>query len=414
MERVLLFLKGVCMGLSDIIPGVSGGTMALILGIYRQFIDALKSLNIRWVAPLVRWLVGGRKEVDWAAFIEELERMDLRFLATLGAGIGVAVLVGSMIIPTLLEQYPVQMRAFFFGLILASVWVPYKMIDVDKSAAAIAAVLLAAVLGAGFGYLATDPGRTLDVSRTWTEVESTGESLKDLARRAPSAATSDHIYWAPQNEGLRQAVAADDPEFAQRLRDSWEGIDADAPADKATLKARAEPYQDVFVPEDVAVQVPRPAYWYVFGAGMIAISAMLLPGISGSYILLILGVYFFVLNALKGSISTLVAGGIPLSQGGFVLLFMLGMGIGLLSFARVLSYLLHRFPAVTLSVLVGLMLGCLRGIWPFRSTVDGQVINVMPEAFSPLVLSALATLVVGVIIVGALTWLGARRQELKD
>lgn len=409
----MLFLKGVCMGLSDIIPGVSGGTMALILGIYRQFIEALKSLNIHWVAPLGRWLVGGRKEADWAACAEAIERMDLRFLATLGAGIGGAVLVGSMIIPTLLEQYPVQMRAFFFGLILASVWVPYKMIDVDKSASAIAAVVLAASLGAGFGYFVTDPGRTLDVSRTWTEVESTGESLKDLARRAPSAATSESIYWAAQNEGLRQAVAAEDPGLAAQFRDTWEGVDSDAPADKATLKARAEPYQDVFVPEGVGVQVPRPAHWYVFGAGMIAISAMLLPGISGSYILLILGVYFFVLNALKGSISTLAAGGIPLSQGGFVLLFMLGMGIGLLSFARLLSFLLHKFPAVTLSVLVGLMLGCLRGIWPFRSVVDGQVINVMPESVSPLVFSALATLIVGVIIVGALTWLGAKRQTLK-
>ena len=413
MNRLALFLKGVCMGLADIVPGVSGGTMALILGIYTEFIDSIKGLHLRWVKPLWRWLVGGRKQEDRQALVDEIETLNLPFLVTLAGGILVALGVGSVVIPSLMAKHPVQMRAFFFGLILASVWVPLRMISPGKGPG-VAGVVLAGVLGAGFGFVVTDPGNTFEITREWTEVQSEGETLEHLARRAPSAIPTDVIYWSAENQALREAVAAESPEVAAELEALHTGAGNIDVTDKKAIKARAEPYNQVAVPAGVPVKVPRPAYWYVFVAGAIAISAMLLPGISGSYILLILGAYFFILNALKGFIKTLVSGQLPVTQAGYVVVFIAGVSIGILTFARILSYLLHRFPAFTLAALVGLMVGCLRGIWPFRAQIDGIVVNVLPETMSGVVTSAIATFVIGMILVGALTWFGASREEAAE
>lgn len=409
MNRLILFLKGICMGLADVVPGVSGGTMALILGIYTEFIDSIKGLHLRWVKPLWRWLTGGRTQQDWQALVAEVETLNLKFLITLASGIVVALGIGAAIIPALMAEYPVQMRAFFFGLILASVYVPLRMISVGKGPT-LAGVVLAAVLGTVFGFVVTNPGNSYELTREWTQVESEGESLEDLARRAPSAIPTNDIYWAPENESLRDKMAAEQPQLAAdlaALHSSAGELDA---TDKKALKARAAPYDEVHVPAQVSVHVPRPAYWYVFLAGVVAISAMLLPGISGSYILLILGAYFFILNALKGFVTSVLSGSIPIAQGTYVVLFCAGAGIGLLTFARLLSYLLHRFPAYTLGVLVGLMVGCLRGIWPFRATVEGMTVNVWPQTMANGVITALVAFVVGMVIVGTLTWVGGVKK----
>lgn len=411
MKRIILFLKGVCMGLADVVPGVSGGTMALILGIYTQFIDALKGLHLRWVGPLWRWLTRGRQKRDWRAFVEELSTLNLPFLLTLAAGVLTALTVGSMVIPPLLEAHPQKMRAFFFGLILASVWVPLKMISPQEYGAKLAAIVFAIILGAGFGYTVTNPSYTFELTRHWVEVESEGETLQELARRAPSAVMTDEIYWAERNDDLREAVKSVDPEHAARLDQLQPVDDEGGGVDKAEIKERAQPFNQLEVPDGVAVEVPRPAHWYIFFAGAIAISAMLLPGISGAYILLILGAYFFVLNALKGFVQTLLGGSFPVVQGGYVLLFLTGLGVGILTFARILSYLLHRFPGYTLGGLVGLMLGCLRGIWPFRETSAGVVSNVWPTTFSASVGWTILVFVVGMVIVALLTWLGSRYEE---
>lgn len=301
------------------------------------------------------------------------------------------------------------MRAFFFGLIVASVWVPFRMIEVGK-AKKITAVVAFGVAGAAFGWLVTDPGNQFEVTREIAEVESTGETLEHLARRAPSAETTAEIFWAEQNQPLREAIRSSQPDTYMMLEQAHEEA-SEGDVSKSALEARSKPYNEIQVPEGVTVAVPRPSHWYVFFAGAIAICAMLLPGISGSYILLILGAYFFILNALKGFVKTLVAGSFPASQSAYVLLFCIGAGIGLLSFARLLSYLLERFPAYTLGALVGLMVGCLRGIWPFRAPVDGRVTNVFPDAFNTSVVSALITFIVGLAIVTTLTWLGARGEE---
>jgi putative membrane protein len=405
MNRIVLFLKGVCMGLADVVPGVSGGTMALILGIYTEFIDSIKGLHLRWVKPLWRWMSGGRSQDDWQALMDEVETLNLKFLITLGTGIVVALGVGATIIPGLMAEYPVQMRAFFFGLILASVYVPLRMISVGKGPT-LAGVVLAALLGVGFGFVVTNPGSSYELTHEWGEVESEGEKLEDLARRAPSAIPTDRIYWAPDNDALRQSIATAQPQVAARLTNLHAGEGELGATDKKALKQRAAPYDEVHVPAQVEVYVPRPAHWYLFLAGLVAISAMLLPGISGSYILLILGAYFFILNALKGFVTTLVSGSIPVAQAGYVAVFCAGAGIGLLTFARLLSYLLHRFPAYTLGALVGLMVGCLRGIWPFRESVAGVAVNVWPKTMSGGVISALVMFAVGMVIVGTLTWVG--------
>lgn len=412
MQRVILFLKGACMGASDVIPGVSGGTMALILGIYRRLVEAIRGLHLHWVPPLWRWVTGGRREEDWAEVRRQFATMDLAFLFTLGAGIVAAIVGGSVVIPELMAKFPVAMRAFFFGLILASVWVPLRMIDVS-STAALALAVVVGLLAAGFGFTVTNPGRSFEATQSWHAIESQGESLERITRRGPSAAATVAVYWAPQNEPLREAIRQKAPKKAETFAAQHERLSEESGGvpNKDELKKLSEPYQTLQVPEGTSVHVPRPAFWYVFLAGAIAICAMILPGISGSYILLILGAYFFVLNAVKGSLELLLGGVLPLTQASFVALFMAGATVGILSFARLLSYLLSEYTAVTLGGLVGLMVGCLRGIWPFRATVDGATVNALPAAVDATVVSAIIAGVVGMAIVAGLTVAG---QYLED
>jgi putative membrane protein len=406
IERILLFLKGVCMGSADIIPGVSGGTMALILGIYKKLVDSIKSVNLRWVAPLWRWATAGRDPEEWRRVQRAVEPMNLPFLVVLGLGIVVALGVGSVVIPGLMESYPVIMRAFFFGLILASTWVPLRMIR-GTDQRFLGGALLVAVLGMLAGWLVTNPARSMQLTQQPTTVTSQGENLESLVRRAPSAELAVTVYWSDANEALREAVRDRSPDVADTLADLHrEAGGTDGAVDKEALKKKSEPYRQVVVPAGTPVEVPRPAPWFVFVAGAVAICAMILPGISGSYILLILGMYFFVLNAIKGSIEAVVGGALPLEQLGFVGLFAAGAATGLLSFARLLSYLLARFPAQTLAGLVGLMLGCLRGIWPFRASVDGLTVNVWPTTFNSAVFGALAACLVGGMLVAGLTVFG--------
>jgi len=105
-ERVLLGLKGFSMGLADIIPGVSGGTMALILGIYTQLIDAIRSVNLSLLAAFLKALKGGFKAEARADLMTLLKEMRIGWLITLVAGIVIAVGIGSRIIPTLMDRYP--------------------------------------------------------------------------------------------------------------------------------------------------------------------------------------------------------------------------------------------------------------------------------------------------------------------
>ena len=404
MERVKLFLKGLCMGGADIIPGVSGGTLALILGIYAELVNTIKGLHLRWLPAAWRWVRGGFQREDGREVVEAWRSMNLVFVIILGAGIVTAIGAGGLVIPGLLESYPEVMRALFFGLIVASLWIPFRMIPEGESPLRWA-VVVAVVVGIGAGWMATAPDRMYDVGMQWTEFEAqAGETLEDISRRGPAALPGEQIYWSEHNQALRDAVDGQvDPSALERPPE--EQLD-DPPADADA----EEIYEAIDVPAGTTVFVPQPAPWYIFVAGLIAICAMILPGISGAYILLILGAYYFVLNSLRGVLTGVTELSIPPTALFYVGVFSAGALIGILSFARLMSYLLREFPAATVGLLVGLMIGCLRGIWPFQQMVDGQLVNVVP-AVDATMMASVGAAVVGAAVVLVLSRAGAGRDS---
>lgn len=405
MERFLLFLKGMCVGIADVIPGVSGGTLALILGIYTELVNTIKGLHLRWLPSAWGWVRSGFSKEAGRALWAELEGMNVVFLAVLGSGIAVAIAGGGLVLPTLLERYPEAMRGLFFGLIVASVGVPFRMISFGGSRERLLVAVMV-VVGVLLGWVLTAPEQVYEVSTAWEVVEAKEEdTLKSISRREPSALPAELVYWAPENEELRQAMVVAYPEL--ELRPPGEG----AAMDKASLKERSQVYEELTIPAGTPVRLPQPALWFIFVAAMIAICAMILPGISGSYLLLIMGAYYFVLNALKGVIMGLASLTIPPTALLYVVVFMAGAAIGILSFSRVLSFFLARHRAPTLGVLVGLMVGCLRGIWPFQEFEGGVLVNSIPSEVNEAVISAVVAGLVGVGVVVVLARVGQKYKE---
>ena len=405
MKRGILFLKGVCMGVADIIPGVSGGTLALILGIYAELVNTIKGLHLRWVPIAWQWIRSGFGHQEGRRLRKDLEEMNLGFLMVLGVGIASAIIAGGLILPTLLERYPEVMRALFFGLIVASVPVPFRMITFrgPKTRGVVAATIL---IGIVLGWMATAPHRMMEMGTTWVTVEAgPEETLKEISRRAPSAWPGEKVFWADENQELRNQLS----EEIARLELGPPGMEASQ--EKDAVRARSEIYEELAIPAGLPVQIPQPSWWFVFLVGMIAICAMILPGISGSYLLLILGAYYFILNALKGVIIGVVGLSPPPAATFYVAIFGAGAAIGLLSFARLMSLLLRKYPAGTLGILVGLMVGCLRGIWPFQAMVEGQLKNVLPTAIDGTVLGVAMAAVAGALAVMLLSRLGSRYEE---
>ncbi len=412
-KPLTLLLKGACMGLADVIPGVSGGTIALILGIYQQFIEAIRSVNPKPLFALGRWIASGFKADKRQELLDALETIHLRFLIPLGMGIVGAVAVGAMIIPTLMENFPQIMRGLFFGLILASIVVPWKMIP-RESTGKFATALVLAALAAVAGYTLTDPNTVIDTSSEWVEVQSQAEEpekLKDVIRRGPSSLTSEQVYWSDKNEALRKAIEASAPETAQKLAESHAMATGVVPTDKKALKALAKPYDDLMVPPKTTLSVPRPGFVFIFFAGAIAICAMVLPGVSGSFLLLVMGAYYFVLNALKGTLTQLAHLELPINSILYLALFIGGIAVGILSFARVLSWLLRHQPGPTMGVLMGLMIGCLRAIWPYQQTVDGTITNVIPQSWGGQEIGAVVAIVAGIILVTILSRFGQQAED---
>lgn len=258
-----IYTKGIFMGAADIVPGVSGGTIALIVGIYPRLVNAIASLDPRVLLDIPALVSpDGRSDV-----VAKLQSMDLPFLIVLGAGIATAFVVLSRFIQLAFEGYPALVNAFFFGLIGAS------------------AIVLSRDMS-----LAT-PGRTL--------VALAGFSI-------------------------------------------------------------------AFIVAGIASGDGNGSLPVIFLAGAIAISAMVLPGISGAAFLYLLGQYYYMLSALQaflGGIRTLLTGGgsTDLIESGIIVgTFMAGAVIGLLSTAHVISYALATFRRATIVFLVSLMVGALR------------------------------------------------------
>jgi putative membrane protein len=253
-DGFLIFLKGLFMGSADIIPGVSGGTIVFITGIYERFINALKSLNIHF---LIYYVKGIKDKTYKKKATEAFNRMDLAFLLLLAAGVGLAFLSLANIVGFFLEVYPTYTYAFFFGLILSSaafVYLSYKQTFNHWS------FLIFVLLGTLTGY----------------------------------------------------------------------GI---------VGVASVQMQHSVII---------------LFFSGVISFCAMILPGLSGAFILLLIGQYEFMLNVLR-QLTRLDFTYLP-----FAFAYLIGGIIGLLAFSRVLSYLIKRYRMATLSFILGLMIGALR------------------------------------------------------
>lgn len=263
-DYVTLALKGMAMGAADVVPGVSGGTIAFIVGIYDELINSIKSIN----AHSLKLLFTGKIVSFWKA-------INGSFLFSILLGIGISVFSLAKLITWLLEAHPIMVWAFFLGLVLASTWFVSKDI------------------------------------KEW--------NVKTIASFIVGAAVAYYITVA-------------------------------TPAETPTNLL------------------------FIFLCGAIAICAMILPGISGSFILVLLGKYFYIMDAVKEL------------KIGILLVFAAGALIGITSFSRVLSFALARFRNSTLALLTGFMLGSLNKVWPWKEKImmDGGFElekNIMPNAF---------------------------------
>ena len=305
-ESLAHFIRGLLMGSADAVPGVSGGTVALIVGIYERLVAAISNFDLE----LVR-LIAARR---WRA---AFRRIDLPLLLPLGAGIFVAIVsLASLMNFLLLHRRSVTLAAFF-GLILASTVLVARRINPRS-----------------------DPQRT-----------------KYLIAGIAAAAFA---FWLT---GL-QAVAATDH------------------------------------------------LAYYFFCGMIAICAMILPGISGAFLLLILGVY----EPITTIIKDLTHGNAPPAELAKLFVFAAGCGIGLIAFAKIVRMLLARAHDLTMAVLCGFMLGSLRRIWPFQRDLTPEIEklshkeyeNFVPSAWTGEITACLTIAIAALALVLAIEWWAAK------
>ena len=238
---IILFLKGFLMGTCDVIPGVSGGTIAFITGIYSRLINAVKNISPKLISDFFR---------DKKKFKEDVKNLDLVFLITLGLGIITAVFIGARVITFLLERYFVYTISFFIGLILISSKIIYNNIKNHH------------LKNISFGIIGLLVGILLAI----------------------------------------------------------------------------------LIPMEI-----NPTLLYVFFGGFVAISAMFLPGISGAFLLLILGLYEFMLNVIRNIWENI----------SFFIVFILGAILGMFTISRVISFLFKKDRCKTLYFLLGLVIGCL-------------------------------------------------------
>ncbi|MFC1884874.1 DUF368 domain-containing protein [Thermodesulfobacteriota bacterium] len=300
LQYVILSAKGFCMGASDVVPGVSGGTMAFILGIYEELIDAIRSFDLKSLKFLLTFKIG-----------RMLEYISWPFLLAVGIGILAAILSFARLLSWLLQNKPVFVWAFFFGLILASVLSVSRRVEVWRLS-----VWLSLACGLVGAYFLV---------------------------------------------GLVPVKTPDEP-------------------------------------------------WFLFLCGAVAICAMILPGISGSFLLVLMGKYQYVLDAVN-------------DRNFFVLAVVsLGACTGIVFFSRLIGWLLKRYHDLTVALLTGLMLGSLRKVWPWKTEADtlfdshGNVLtvvqsNVFPAQWNSEVFVALSLMLAGLFVVLILDRLASAKSR---
>lgn len=246
MQALYIFLKGLAMGAANVIPGVSGGTIAFITGIYERLIDAIKSFDLKAIKLLFSF-----------KFKEFAEHVDFKFLAPVFAGIGVSIFSLAKLLEYLFCNYELLTMAFFFGLILASIYSVAKGID-KWNKPTVLTFIVGTALAVGIGML--DP--------------------------------------ASSNDGML----------------------------------------------------------YLGLCGVVAICSMILPGISGSYVLLIMGNYILIISAI-GDFDFKI-----------LLPVVVGAVVGLIAFSHLLSYIFKHYKNPTIGMLSGFVTGSLFIIWPWKTT----------------------------------------------
>jgi len=302
-------MRGICMGGADVIPGVSGGTVALILGIYQRLVTSISHFDMS--------LLGLLRQRKWR---DAAEHVDLGFLVALGIGIVTGILTAGWLIIDLLSSEATREPtwAAFFGMILASTWLVSRYVEVDSRQQKAIALALAIVGAVGAYWLTTIP------------------------------------------LGSNELTPG-----------------------------------------------------YLFLCGMLGICAMILPGISGAYILLILGVYVVLTDLIKSLPKDLLQGNLALSDIGTVLVFVSGCAVGLLAFSKLLRWLLTHYQPYTMAVMSGFMLGALRKIWPFQQDLTPDEAEFKLKQFDPIWPEALDShvmLCLSVALAGAVVVLAADRM----
>ncbi len=405
-------LRGLCMGAADAVPGVSGGTIALVLGIYSRLIDAIGGLGtamLRRARGRSFWSLvaaGSRDPSRLPASPAGQDAGRVLFLASLAAGILPAFAVGAQVLPPLLGLYPAQMRGFFLGLVLASVVVPWRELERRGPSRWILS-LIACLVTAWFVGLPEPTGGhargvvTLEFAApVAAELRLTPQNLTLLA---PGDGTRDDIaYGLATSLAVPAGAATVEAEIVARMAGSVGNVPAGA------VQVGEAPASVTGVVQPAPLTGGRnPALAYLFLGGVLAISALVLPGVSGAFVLLLLGLYHFVFHSLSQVItyrdpgSTLV-----------VAIFVAALVVGLLTFVRVVKWLLTRWRDGTLAVLTGLMVGSLRKLWPFTDyTAEGREVATWPVVGDPAILSVVLLFALGMVAVIVLDRSGRQRKR---
>ena len=295
-DYIIIGLKGMGMGAADVVPGVSGGTIAFISGIYEELLTSISNVNF----DLLKTLKKEGFKVAW-------KQLNGAFLASLFLGIFISIVSLAKTIKYLLENEPILLWSFFFGLVVASIIFIGKQVENWNYK-----FLFLAMFGVAFGYIIT-----ITSSTTLTEIN----------------------------------------------------------------------------------------YLFLVFAGAIASCAMILPGISGSYILLLMGVYPVVMTAITHRDFTIISA--------------IGIGVilGLLLFSRLLKWLFKKYKNQMLVVLTGLMLGSLNKVWPWKTTIStylnshGETKPLLEQSISPFSFNGDPQLIMSIVlaIIGFLLIIGMER-----
>lgn len=303
---LLLVLKGCAMGAADVVPGVSGGTIAFISGIYEELLNSIKSIDLKALKLLFTFRL--------AAFWKQINGS---FLLSVVGGIAISIFSLAKLMTWLLVHHPIFIWSFFFGLIIAS------------------SVLVAKEI------------------RKWD------------------------IYTI------------------------------------LSLSA------GICIAYTITVMSPASTpntWWFIMLSGAIAICAMILPGISGAFILLLLGKYMFILSAVS-SLNI-----------GVLLLFLIGAAGGIISFSHLLSWLLKNYHTLTVALLTGFMLGSLNKVWPWKETLKTYIdshgvkqvlteTNILPGKYEalnqtdPLLWQAIFMCIVGFLLIYVIESIGKRMNK---